>query len=263
MSPSSPPHADDLLSAHLDDELDAPTDAWVVDHLRACAECRDAADELAEARAAVRSLPTVDASSVIEGVLARHRSLIRLGGAFVGVAALVLAALGATAATHRPEVVPDLARMTATHVDAAHHELGGVRAVDGSAGYAAPAGLIGSSAHLSRQAVYDGTDLTVIVYRDVDVDVDVSIFEQPGRLDWGAMPAGRAVDVADQRVWLGVGEPVVAVAEVGDLVVTVVSEDRAAVLTAVASLPEWRRRAVWDRLHDACQRFTRVFALDG
>lgn len=261
MSPSSPPHADDLLSAHLDDELDAPTDAWVVDHLRACAECRDAAGELAEARAAVRSLPTVDASPVIEGVLARHRSLIRLGGAFVGCAALVLAALGATAATHRPEVVPDLARMTAAHVDAAHQELDGMRAVDGSAGYAAPAGLIGSSARLSRHAVYDGTDLTVIVYRDRDVEV--SVFEQPGRLDWDAMPAGRTVAIDGERVWLGAGDPVVAVGEAGDLVITVVSEDRAAVLTAVASLPEWRRRAVWDRLHDAGQRFTRVFALDG
>ncbi len=44
---------------------------------------------------------------------------------------------------------------------------------------------------------------------------------------------------------------------------TVVSDDRAAVLTAVGGMPEWRRRGSWDRVHDACQRLTRVFALEG
>jgi len=75
---------------------------------------------------------------------------------------------------------------------------------------------------------------------------------------------GRWVEaVAGNRVWFGRGRPVVAVAQKGDLVVTVVSDDRAGVLTAVGGLPEWRRATVWDRLHDACQRLTEVFALGG
>ena len=46
-------------------------------------------------------------------------------------------------------------------------------------------------------------------------------------------------------------------------VVTVVSEDRAAVLTALSGMPEWRRHGTWDRIHDASQRLTEVFALGG
>ena len=75
------------------------------------------AEELAEARSLLRNLPPVDASPVIEGFLERHRALIRSGAAFVGVAALVLAAIGLTAATVRPEVVPDLDGMADAHME--------------------------------------------------------------------------------------------------------------------------------------------------
>lgn len=255
-------HADDLLSAHLDGELDPATDAWVVRHVADCPACRDAAGELAEARAMLRRLPTVDGTPVIEGFLARHRSLIRLGVAFVGAASVALLALGATAATARPEVVPDLAGFTAVHVDDAHGDMGGMRKLaSGDGGYTAPPGLIGSAVQLSRHDVYDGDDLTAVVYRDARIAV--SVFEQPGRLDRDALPAGDTEPVADHDVWFSRGVPVVAVTELGDMVVTVVSEDRAAVLTALGGLPEWRRQGTWDRMHDACQRFTSVFALGG
>jgi hypothetical protein len=257
-----PAHADDLLSAHLDGELDEATDAWVVDHVRGCADCRASAEDLAEARSLLRSLPSVDASPVIEGFLARHRALVRSGLLFVAVAAVVLGAIGATAATIRPEVVPDLDLLAATHLADSHAELEDVQRLSGDAGeYGAPPGLIGSGARLSRHAVYEGTDLTALVYRDGDVGV--SIYEQPGRVDWDAMPAGERELVGDQLVWFGSASPVVAVAELGDLVVTVISEDRAAVLTAVGGMPEWRRRSTWDRVHDACQRFVGVFAIGG
>lgn len=255
-------HADDLLSAHLDGELDPETEAWVVEHLAACAACRGAADELGEARSLVRGLPTVDASPVIEGLLARHRRLIRSGALFVGTTALVLLAIGLTAATIRTSVVPDLDRLTTVHVEESHGDLAGVRPMASEAGdYDAPPGVIGSDARLSRHAVYEGTDLTAVVYRDGDLDV--SVYEQPGRLDWDAMPPGETASVGGHLVWFRAGAPVVAVTELGDLVVTVVSEDRAAVLTVVGGMPEWRRRATWDRIHDACQRFTEVFAVGG
>ena len=90
-----------------------------------------------------------------------------------------------------------------------------------------------------------------------------AVYQQPGRLDWDRLPAGEVAAIGDADVWFRPGNPVVAVTQRGDLVVTVVSAERAAVLTAVAGMPAWRRRAVWDRLHDASQRLVQVFALEG
>ncbi len=261
MSPNRPEHADDLLSAHLDAELDAATEAWVEAHLESCPTCQVSVAELAEARALVRGLPAVDSTGVVEGVLARHRHLIRLGVGFVAVAATVVAVFGLTAATEQPLVVPALEAMTEAHRNDAHTELGLAVAEDVPDVYVAPPGLLGSASTLSRRAVYDGADLTAVLYGDGDVTV--SVYQQPGRLDWASLPDGEESGVDGQRVWLRAGTPVVAVAERGDLVVTVVSEDRGATLTAIAGMPERRRQATWDRVHDACQRFTSVFTLAG
>lgn len=258
--PPSGGHADDLLSAHLDGELDPVRATWVTEHLGECQQCRSAAAALTEARAAVRSLPEVDARMLVEGLLARHRRLIRTGAGFVGVAAAVFAALALTAAVNHPRVVPDVEGMAAAHVAAAHQELAGMRAVDGAGdGYAAPAGLIGSSVQLSRHAVFDGSDLTVVLYRDDGVVV--SVFEQPGSLGWEELPSGAHRMLGERRVWMAEGTLTMVVSELGDLVVTVVSEHRGAALTALSGLPERHRRSTWDRLHDASQRFTQVFAL--
>ena len=255
-------HADELLSAHLDGELDPATDAWVESHLATCGTCRDAARALAETRSLVRSLPPVEARGVVERFLARHRRVIRTGAGFVGVTAVMLGALALTAAVQQPEVVPDIDALTAAHMRAAHGQLDGMHAVDAAGGgYAAPPGLIGNRVRLSRHAIYDGSDITAVLYRDAGVSVSVSVFEQPGSLDWDRLPAGHREQLADHLVWWAGADPPVAVTELGDLVVTVVSGDRSAVLTALAGLPERHRSSRWDRLHDACQRFTEVFTL--
>lgn len=252
-------HPDDLLSAHVDGELDPTTDAWVVDHLGRCAPCRRAVDDLTEARSMLRALPAVDGSPVIEGFVARHRRAIRLGAGFVAAAALLLSVLGSTAATHRLTLAPDVAALAANHQAGAQADLGGMER--STRAYAAPPGLIGSAVSLSRHEIWDGIDIAAVVYRDRGLEV--SVYQQPGRLDWDRLPPGDVVAVGDGDVWLGRGQPIVAVTQRGDLVVTVVSVDRSAVLTAVAGMPEWRRRATWDRVHDACQRLVRVFALEG
>jgi len=113
----------------------------------------------------------------------------------------------------------------------------------------------------SGQVVFEGTDLTAVVYRDAEVTL--SVYEQPGRLDRDGLPSGETMAVGGHLVWFRPGTPVVAVTQLGDLVVTVISEDRAAVLTALSGMPEWRRRSTWDRIHDASQRLTEVFALGG
>lgn len=253
-------HPDDLLSGHVDGELAPDVDQAVRAHLDGCPACREADADLRGARAALRSLPTVDAAPVVDGFLARHRAVVRLGAAFVGVAALALLVVGLNAATHRPAIVPDVAALVAAHRTAAPDEVADMDR-EASASYGAPPGLIGSARRLSRHEAYDGTDVAAAVYRDGDVRL--TVFQQPGRLDWDRLPAGATEEVGVQRVWFRAGSPVVAVAEKGDLVVTVVSEDRAAVLTAVGGLPSWERRTSWDRVHDACQRFARVFTLDG
>lgn len=253
-------HPDEELSALADGELDPATEAWVAEHLAGCARCRQTSVELAEARSMLRGLPPVDAGPVIEGFLARHRRIVRIGAGFVAVAGVVLAVIGFTLATEHQRLVPDVDALAAGHVEQAHGEMADMEPRVRSA-YVAPPGLIGTAVQLSRQEVWDGTDLAAVVYRDGPVDV--SVYQQPGRLDWDGLPSGEVVMVGDRAAWFGTGSPVVAVTQRGDLVVTVVSADRPAVLTAVAGMPEWRRRSTWDRVHDACQRLVRVFALEG
>lgn len=268
-----PEHADDLVSAHLDGELDRETSDWVEAHLDRCNDCAAVAAEARDARALVRQLPPVDGAHVVGRFVARHRAVVRTGTAFVGAAAVVLGALGLTSAVLHPEVVPDVDALAAVHLaasgddgagSAGSAEAGalGMREVDGVGRvYAAPPAMLGSHARLSRHAVYDGDDLVFVEYRD-GVAV-VSVFEQPGRVEWDALSGGSMRRVGGRTVWVRDGGPVVMVTEVGDLVVTVVAEDDAVATTAVEGLPEARRSSTMDRLHDACVRFTETFALGG
>jgi anti-sigma factor RsiW len=237
-------HPDELLSAHVDGELGPEEAAWVEDHLRGCEPCREAEADLRAARTLLRQAPSGDASPVIEGFLARHQAIVRRGAGFVGVAAVVLALLALNAAVHRESVVPPVDDLVAAHLAGAPDDVLAVeRRLD--APYGAPPGLIGTSVALSRQEVYDGPDVGAAVYRDGPLVV--SVYQQPGRLAWGSLPSGGVEEVAGRPVWFRSGSPVVAVAEKGDLVVTVVSDDRGAVLTAVGGMPDWERRRILKR----------------
>ena len=130
MSDLTPPTLDEsLLSAYLDDELDAPTRAVVEAQLAERAEWRAVLEEVRETREALRSLPTVDAppefwARVLEddGVVvrldaARRRSrLVRRMGAAAAVAAAVLG----VAFVPRPETVqPPIGTFTQAHAERA------------------------------------------------------------------------------------------------------------------------------------------------
>ena len=271
-------HAGDLVSAHLDGELDPETASWVEQHLTGCEPCRAAADDARAAREWLRSMPPVDGATVIAGFLARHRTAIRTGTAFVGAAAVALGAMALSSAALRPEVVPDVAALSRVHAKVSAVASSGPRMSEQSlaaagldddvvpmrpvqrvaALYAAPPALLGNRSHLSRQALYDGDDLTMVVYGDGTSSV--TVFEQPGSLDWDRLPDGAFTQVRDRRVWVREGSPVVMVTEAGDLVITALSDDRAAVTTVIDGLPHHERDTTWDRLHDACVRFTRAFA---
>lgn len=264
-------HPDELLSAYVDGELDWGDEPAVSSHLESCAGCRDAVDAVIAARDALGSLPPADGSVAVDSFLRRHRRGITTGAAFVSLAAAVLAVLALTASVVQPTIVPELDQMAAAH-EAGLDAMGTASTssrlrdlvsadLEGRA-HAVPAGLIGSGVKLSRESVYDGSDLMAAAYQSDGVRV--SVFQQPGRLDWGTLPDGEIQDLGGRTVWFRTGAgPVVAVAEVGDLVVTVVSDDEPAAVTAVSGMPERHRRSVFDRVHSACQRFTRAFALGG
>lgn len=264
--PGIPPdgHPGDLLSAHLDGELDAELSRWVVGHLDGCAECRQAADDVARARALVRDLPSVVPTPVVERIVARRHALVRRGGVFVAAAAIVLSASALSSAVRHRTVVPAVDEMVARH-DAGHRSpLNGMEETD-SAGriYTAPAALARDDVRLSRQSVYDGPDVLAVVYDNEGPGSAVSVFEQPGRVEWDELPAGGRASIGDRAVWRRSGTPTVIVAEVGHLVVTVVADDEEVAEAVVEALPSIERRSTWDRLHDACQRVTEVFALGG
>lgn len=255
-------HAGDLVSARIDGELDPETAAWVDDHLAACASCREIADVAAEARSWVKSAPTVDASPVVEGVINHRRRLVGTGLAFVGAAGVVLAALALTASVAHPTVVPDLDALVAAHQTSSHDRMDGAEAV-ANAGrpYVTPASMTSDLGNLTRRGVFDGPDLTAAVYGGTDQEV--SVYQQPGRLDWDSLPEGSLADTGGRTVWLRAGTPVVAVTEVGDLVVTVVSDHQDAVRAVLEELPGTERSSTFERIHDSCQRLIEVFAVGG
>lgn len=230
-------HVGDLVSAHLDGELDAETAARVRAHLEVCPECEELAARTESARSWVRTLPPVDGTQVVDRLLARHRATIRAGAAFVGVATVLLGALALSASVIRTEVLPEI-----DHLVAAHQ-----RGAD----------------------VPDGDDLTVVVHGDGETTV--SVFQQPGRLDWDGLPRGRTERLGDRAVWRPVAPPstgrllghAVLVAEAGDVVVTVVADDLDSARVVLDGLPDVKRRSAWERVHDACARLTETFAGGG
>ena len=257
-------HAGDLVSARLDGELDETTAAWVDEHLASCAACADVAGAVGVAREWMRAAPAVDASPVVDSVLARRRRMIGNGLVFVGLALFVLGLLAVTSSVTHPRVVPDVDAFVAAHERSSHAESGDMRPVDDVPSiYATPVVLGSADAPLERQAMYDGAALTVAVYRGGDGDATVSVFQQPGRVAWDELPASALMDVVAQPAWLRPGSPSVLVTEIGDLAVTLVSDDPARFAEVVSTLDAPRRTSTADRVHDSCQRLMQVFALGG
>ena len=255
-------HAGDLVSARLDGELDAATAAWVDSHLDDCADCRGVAGAVEAARSWMRTSPSKDAAPVVEGVIARRRRLVGTGLAFVGVAWFALGLLAVTSAVTHPQVVPDIDAMVAAHRNASHAELDGMRSVaDGGAHYATPVTVGDRAAPMQRKAVFDGRDLTTVVYESTEAAV--TVFEQPGRVDWSELPDGTTGSVDGRRTWRRAGSPTVVVTEIGDLVVTLVADDLDAAHDVVVTLPAPRRTSTLDRVHDSCQELMEIFALGG
>jgi anti-sigma factor RsiW len=88
-------HLGELLSAYLDGELLDHERGTVAGHLQACGRCRDELNDLAAARAAVRSLPLLELPVALAGrvglapdpIPLRHRPLVWASAAAAAVAA--------------------------------------------------------------------------------------------------------------------------------------------------------------------------------
>lgn len=97
--PDSGEHPDELLSALLDGELDAETQAAVNRHVDICRLCHQELVEIEQARAALRALPTVPApDGLVTNLVARRRRASRRGLALSLAAAAVAAVIGLVSA---------------------------------------------------------------------------------------------------------------------------------------------------------------------
>lgn len=122
---TGPELGEDLLSAYLDDELDAPTRTAVADRLAESTEWREILDEVRGTRDALRGLPSVDGSSkfwarVMAGDAVidlaaerRRRRLPRWGMAVAAAAAVVV--IGVVMVPQEQRVRPAVATFANEH----------------------------------------------------------------------------------------------------------------------------------------------------
>ena len=109
-------HLGDLLSAHLDGELTSYERSRVAEHLQTCDRCRRELDELASARAAVRSLPLLELPVALSTAIGarpdpiplRRRPVAWVGAAAAAAFAVFVSAAALTAPEPREISPPQL-----------------------------------------------------------------------------------------------------------------------------------------------------------
>ena len=252
----------DLLSAYLDGELSTDERETVDAALDRSADLRHELEELSATRAMLRGLPAVAPVRPIEApqpaTTGRSR---RYAGAVLAVAAVWLVVLSLGVGLGRLPVVPDVEQLSAQH--AAAEPMAGFAPMD-MAEMDDPA-IMDEIDGMARDAIYMRDDVVHVRYSDGSHDV--SVFHQPGSVDWDDMPDMGKVDMmADGPVWRGVldGQTVV-VTERGDLIVTVVADgdmDEGMAMHASEKVPEVDKdESFWSKLRAAPGNlWNRVFA---
>lgn len=123
--------------------------------------------------------------------------------------------------------------------------------------YVTPMRLAGS---YERVGVYRQADAVHVLYSDGLYGL--SVFEQPGRVNWGALPPGKALRIGDGRghrySWAG-GH--VVLWESGSTAWTVVGDGPVdQVIAAARSLPAARSLSTMQRLRQQCRRFVETIS---
>ena len=247
-----------LLSARLDGELDAEEARQVDDALDRDAAAVAELDELARVRDALRGLPAVEppagfyagllaeggADDQVAAAAARpgRRRGLRVGAVVAAVAAAVVVvaalAVGLVGDDDGEPMVPAVAQLVARH-DAVAMAGGPAPVDDGfepmsadeldamEGPMAAPPSLPGSFA---RVAGYHDEGGTMHLVYDADGMV-VSVYAQPGRVDFGALPGeGERMDLDGDEAWMDPDVPVdgrgveVLVLQRGDTAYTFVAD---------------------------------------
>ncbi len=249
------------LSAYLDDELDDGERAAVDAFLARSPEARAELDELAATRRLLRSLPAVTPRQplVVAGdplaaaTRARRRArLRRLATATLAAAAAWLVVLSVGVRVGRLPVVPDIAQLRAQHASAA--PLDGFAPMS-SAELDDPAVLADIGHDMVLSGLFQRDDLVHARYSD-GVHA-VSVFHEPGEVNWDAMGGdGQVTMMSEGPVWTGeIDGNDVVVTERGDLVVTIIADDAVGSDMAMAvseMVPRMEmRESLWSRLRQA------------
>lgn len=204
----------------------------------------DAEDEAVE-RDEVAPLISLDAE--------RRSRVRRLGTAVAAVAAVWLLVLSIGFQVGKLPVVPDVDQFAAQHASA-EAPMDGFEPMDPD-DMLDPMILPDIGGDMERQAVLRRGEVTQVRYSD-GVHA-LSVFHQPGDVDWDGMPdMGSVSMVDDTMVWQGeLGGSDVLVAQRGDVVVTIVADDDMGAEMAMATakmMPEVEvEQSFWGRVGDA------------
>lgn len=250
----------ELLNAYLDDELTPHERAEVDRALAASPALRRELAELDATRTLLRALPAVEPRRPIQRpatVPAPRRRPRRLATAVAAVAAIWLAVLSVGVSLGSLPVVPEVDQLALQHAAAqtgdttmGFAEMDMKKMMDDDPAIVADLG--------------DGMGLTevfqaggVVQARYSDGRHAVSIFHEPGAVDWDDMPDGGELDMMDDGpMWTSsMGDVTVVVVERGDHVVTVVADgdmEGEMATKAGAMVPEVDHdRSLWSRLRSA------------
>jgi hypothetical protein len=266
----SEPELHELFDAYLDDELTPDERAAVEELLRRSAAARAEVEGIQRVRDLVRGLPAVEPPfGFFERMeLPRKRgprSRAGVAASLVGAAAAVMMIIvGLTPGRVAPPIDDFVERHHAMLVsDPASLDVGDGydpmsddRMDDTPRPFAAPEGL---PAGYRRQAVYTKPEVWHVVYSDGRNMV--SVFQQPGLVDWDSMPEdGDRMMMGDDKVWVAGDDRRLVVLERSGLVVTVVGRvPKEDALLVAGSMPEPPAPTVTERIADGCRELTSTF----
>lgn len=236
----------ELLSAYLDDELDDGERKQVDDALGASAELRKELAELEHTRSLLRGLPEVEPRRPVAvpalSTPSSSRRTRRLAVAVTAVAAVWLVILTVGVRIGSLPVVPEVDQLALQHAAAQGDGADmGFQPMTADQMADDPAVFDDLGHGMAREAIFQSDDIVHVRYSD-GIHA-VSVFHQPGKVDWDDMPDMGSVEMMDDEpVWTSTMNDVeVLVAERGDLIVTVVADgdmDHEMTMMASSMVPE-------------------------
>ena len=250
----------ELLNAYLDGELAPDERTQVERELAESVELRRELAELDATRSLLRALPQVEPSRPMQrpaAVPVPSRRPRRLGTVVAAVAAIWVFVLGIGVSLGSLPIVPEVEQLALQHAAAEEGDMTmGFEPMDMKKMMDDDPAVVPDIGHgMGLDSVYQADELVQARYSDGEHAV--SIFHEPGEVDWDDMPASGEVEMmGDTPIWRSSMNGVtVLVVERGDLVVTVVAdgdmEDDMATMAGtmvpkVDDDPSW-----WDRLKAA------------